>query len=60
MFRWAGGRSYRGYWREGKQHGLGIYTRDGVERKGEWANGTRVRWISEEDAETMNFDFSKT
>lgn len=40
------GRQYKGGWRDGKQHGEGIFvTENGEEKKGEWREGTRIRWI---------------
>jgi hypothetical protein len=33
---------------DGKQHGIGLYTTDkGEVKKGEWKEGKRVRWITE-------------
>ena len=43
---WPDGRLYKGQWANGKQNGVGLYTKpDGSTRKGEWNNGKRVRWI---------------
>ena len=37
---------YKGEWEEGKQHGEGLYTNSrGVERKGVWEYGTRIKWL---------------
>lgn len=48
MFTWPDGRQYDGNWRNGKQHGAGIYhSSRGEIKKGEWADGKRVRWIDE-------------
>ena len=45
----SNGRSYKGYWKEGKQEGIGVYTnRDGVRRKGKWEKGIRVKWKIEQ------------
>jgi hypothetical protein len=46
VFVWPNGRKYAGYWKNGKQHGSGVMTgEDGVEKKGEWIDGRRVRWL---------------
>ena len=43
---WPDGRLYKGQWSNGKQNGIGIYTKpDGSTRKGEWNNGKRVKQI---------------
>ena len=48
-FHWPDGRKYVGEWKDGKQHGVGTYvTAGGEERKGEWAEGRRMRWLEEE------------
>ena len=50
MFTWPDGRQYDGNWRNGKQHGAGIYhSSRGEIKKGEWADGKRVRWIDIEE-----------
>lgn len=39
---------YEGGWKNGKQHGMGVYTNgEGITRKGEWVEGKRTRWIDE-------------
>jgi len=51
-FTWKDGRQYRGQWAEGKQHGTGFFksSREAVnERKGEWKDGKRVRWLDEDE-----------
>ena len=35
-----------GSWKNGKQDGRGIYrNKDGVERKGLWSNGKKIKWL---------------
>merc|ERR1712151_415525 len=47
-FTWPDGREYAGSWKDGRQHGNGIFkTAKGDLRAGEWKEGVRVRWISE-------------
>lgn len=42
----ADGRMYKGGWQNGKQHGEGSFvTENGEEKRGEWRDGTRIRWI---------------
>ena len=37
---------YDGEWKNGKQHGVGVYTSaSGNSKKGEWADGRRVNWL---------------
>ena len=43
------GQQYLGEWYDGKQHGRGILIfADGKRREGEWRDGRRIRWTSEE------------
>ncbi len=39
----------------GKQHGVGIFQNEegGKLRKGEWVQGKRIRWISDDEYEKM-------
>ena len=47
MYTWADGRQYHGMWKEGAQHGEGMYMlQNGMTRKGEWNNGQRIKWLS--------------
>lgn len=47
-FRWPDGRSYDGEWKDGLQHGRGVYTSvDGQKREGIWERGKRQRWLDE-------------
>lgn len=46
-FSWPDGKVYKGQWKDGKQHGEGILKHKGVERKGLWENGKRLRWDDE-------------
>jgi hypothetical protein len=44
----ADGRKYKGYWKNGKQHGEGEFfnnTNNSQWRRGIWDDGKRVRWI---------------
>jgi len=45
----ADGRKYKGYWKNGKQHGEGeFFNPTNMQwRKGIWDDGKRVRWITE-------------
>jgi hypothetical protein len=54
---WPDGRKYEGMWENGKKHGVGVYTffdrnkeklRAG---RGEWVEGSRIRWLSPQDNE---------
>jgi hypothetical protein len=41
------GRKYDGEWKNGKQHGIGIYTSASQKtKKGEWSEGKRVAWLN--------------
>ena len=48
-FEWADGRKYRGYWKNGKQHGEGEFYNVATNtwKKGNWNEGRRVNWITE-------------
>ena len=48
-FTWPNGKCYEGNWSDGKQHGIGYLTAgEGQEKKkGEWAEGRRIRWIDD-------------
>ena len=41
---------YRGEWKDGKQQGVGYFLNVGEkrEKKGEWVDGKRIKWIKEE------------
>ena len=45
----ADGRKYKGYWKNGKQHGEGEFFNNNTQqwRKGIWDDGKRVRWIND-------------
>ncbi len=47
LFFRADGRKYKGFWKNGKQHGEGEFfnTANSQWRKGIWDDGKRVRWI---------------
>jgi hypothetical protein len=46
MFYWKDGRVYEGLWKDGKQHGIGVFTsKDGQVRKGEWQFGKKIAWL---------------
>ena len=40
------GRVYKGYWKNGKQHGDGefFHPKEGVWKRGVWSEGRRVNW----------------
>lgn len=49
------GRKYIGNWKNGKQHGKGIYiTPNGQRREGEWTEGKRTRWFNDEPSGNNN------
>lgn len=41
VFVWPDGHSYLGDWKEGKQHGNGIYESPAIIHEGTWVNGKR-------------------
>ena len=44
-FEWPDGRRYKGEWKNGKQHGKGIFINDkGETRSGLWEDGKRIEW----------------
>lgn len=45
----ADGRKYKGYWKNGKQHGEGEFYTVSMDtwKKGIWDDGKRVRWIND-------------
>lgn len=46
-FYWPDGRCYKGYWKDGKQHGRGVYKGNGKgQMEGEWQDGKLVRRLS--------------
>lgn len=50
MFIWPDGRKYDGGWLDGKQHGFGkYYSSSGEIKYGEWKDGKRVKWITEDE-----------
>ena len=52
---WPDGRSYTGFWENGKQHGLGKYKDENDEIKfGVWVYGKRNRWLDETDIEILS------
>ena len=47
MFYWPDGRKYDGEWKNGKQHGVGVYTSaSGKTKKGQWSEGKRIAWLN--------------
>ena len=53
---------YEGAFKDGKQHGKGTYiSKEGQSRKGEWANGHKVRWVGpgSRNSQTPRSDDSK-
>ena len=53
-FKWRGGESYRGEWKEDKMDGYGIYTQKGVEMMGEWRKGREFRAIDQEETDQLD------
>lgn len=46
IFIWPDGKEYAGNWKDGKQHGEGVYkTEKGEARKGMWNAGKRIKWL---------------
>jgi hypothetical protein len=46
IYKWPDGRSYDGEWRDGKQHGEGIFIdRNGKKRTAECKNGEKIKWM---------------
>jgi hypothetical protein len=43
------GRKYKGFWKNGKQHGEGEFyqQKENVWKKGIWGEGKRVRWTTD-------------
>lgn len=43
------GRKYKGYWKNGKQHGEGEFyqNKENMWKKGIWSEGKRVRWTND-------------
>ncbi len=48
------GRKYKGYWKNGKQHGEGefFHTKENIWKKGIWMDGKRVQWKTDNTTET--------
>ena len=43
---WPDGRRFEGQWKNGKQHGEGLFTNaDGQMQKGKWVDGNPVCWF---------------
>jgi hypothetical protein len=43
-FWWPTGKIYVGYWKDGLQHGDGIYTNaKGIVKEGKWDSGKRIK-----------------
>ena len=38
-FEWPDGRKYIGEWKDGKQHGKGMFIKDGKKKEGFWEMG---------------------
>ena len=57
MYTYPDGRCYKGMWKNGKQHGEGVFiSPEGVSRKGEWKNGKRLFWHDEDNESLVNKD----
>jgi hypothetical protein len=50
IFIWPDNRKYEGEWKNGKQHGYGFFYSKGARKFGEWVNGKKERWLSDEDS----------
>lgn len=49
VFVYADSRKYEGQWKNGKQHGNGVYfSIHGDKREGLWDQGERVKWIKDD------------
>ena len=46
-FTYMGSSKYIGEWKDGKQHGEGIYRKDGRDRRGIWEDGKRIKWLDD-------------
>jgi hypothetical protein len=47
---WPDGKFYKGHWKEGTQHGKGIFKGiDGIEKHGQWFKGKRVVFEKNEE-----------
>jgi len=52
---------YDGQWKDGKQHGKGIfYKKNGDGRKGIWEKGRNIKWLDDFIANPYNRDVTKT
>lgn len=48
-YTWANGSQFKGFFKDGKQHGEGIFiSQKGASKRGIWYNGKRTRWIEDE------------
>ncbi|MCB0369947.1 MAG: hypothetical protein KDD45_11055 [Bdellovibrionales bacterium] len=47
MFTFRDGRVYEGEWKNGKQHGRGVFRKKNMAREGIWEDGERVKWLDE-------------
>jgi hypothetical protein len=48
VFTWPDKRKYDGQWKNGKQHGIGVYhSSRGDVKKGKWSDGKRLDWITD-------------
>jgi len=45
IFYYTDGVVFKGNWKEGLEHGVGVQIVDAKEWKGEWINGNFDRWI---------------
>ena len=55
MFTWRDGRVYDGQWRDGKQHGRGVFIKnEGTRRVGIWENGRNVEWLDNKDQKGLD------
>lgn len=46
LYIWPGNeKMYMGFWKDGKQHGLGFMVSKTTVKRGQWEHGKRVKWI---------------
>ena len=47
VFTFRDGRVYEGEWKDGKQHGRGLFRKKNITREGIWEDGERIKWCDE-------------
>lgn len=57
VYTWSDQKKYAGWWFNGKQHGLGVFlSKEGQKKKGLWEDGSKVKWLSSEEAREIESD----